>query len=173
MSDSSSVEHDSTTVENFMWALEGMGAFANVLLLPESPEVGGVATPAALVESGKSTSSDVPVGLPEDGEDVDEKGQGGNEMSEVFQRLVAKWRSETIFLSDLGVVVMHPAYQMIIGLGPVAIPLILKELQERPAHWFWALEYISRECPPTTEGQSFSEMKEAWLQWGREKGYTS
>ncbi|PWU20449.1 MAG: hypothetical protein C5B50_03840 [Verrucomicrobia bacterium] len=65
---------------------------------------------------------------------------------------------------------LHPAYQRIIGFGPVAIPLILRELEREPAHWFWALNAISGE-DPAPEGSTFDEAAAAWLKWGRERGY--
>ena len=92
------------------------------------------------------------------------------ELSELFSELAERWRRETIAYSDLQKKVLHPAYQRIIGLGPSAIPLILEELQRRPAHWFWALNALTAEDPAPT-GATFTEATEAWLNWGREQGY--
>jgi len=64
----------------------------------------------------------------------------------------------------------HPAYQQIIALGPPVIPLILRELRERPDHWFWALNAITGEDPVGPE-DDFDQAVEAWLRWGRERGY--
>jgi len=67
---------------------------------------------------------------------------------------------------------MHPAYQQIIGLGPPALPLILAELDRELDHWFWALKAISGEDPVPIESRgNMREMANAWLKWGREKGY--
>ena len=65
-----------------------------------------------------------------------------------------------------------PSYQRIIGLGPSAIPLILRELENEPGHWFWALAALTGENPAAqgTAG-NVDAMREAWLQWGRERGY--
>lgn len=67
---------------------------------------------------------------------------------------------------------MHPAYQRIIGLGPIAIGLILRELQERPEQWFWALKALTGEDPvsPQSRGQ-VAAMTAAWLAWGQQRGY--
>jgi hypothetical protein len=92
------------------------------------------------------------------------------EIAELFSELVQRWRRETVAYSDLQKKVLHPAYQRIIGLGPVAIPLILQELQQRPGHWFWALNALTDEDPVPPEA-TITEATEAWLNWGREQGY--
>ncbi len=92
------------------------------------------------------------------------------DLEQTFRALVEKWRSETAHFSLIFKKAMHPAYQRIIGLGPSAIPLILREMQQRPGHWFWALNAITGE-DPAQPGDSVEEAKRAWLQWGRKKGY--
>lgn len=89
-----------------------------------------------------------------------------------FAELSATWRSETAFTSSALQMATHPAYQEIIGMGRDAIPLILHELSERPAHWFWALRAISGENPvKAAEMGKFDSLVSAWLDWGRQKGY--
>lgn len=62
---------------------------------------------------------------------------------------------------------MHPAYQQIIGMGPDALPLILRDLADEPAPWFWALRAITGEDPvPEAERGDVDRMVEAWLSWG-------
>jgi len=39
--------------------------------------------------------------------------------------------------SSLRNMVTHPAYRQIIRLGRNALPLLLRELNERPDHWSW------------------------------------
>ena len=65
---------------------------------------------------------------------------------------------------------MHPAYQRIIGLGPSAIPLILRELQRQPGHWHWALQALTGE-DPAHPGDTVTQTAQAWLQWGKERHY--
>jgi hypothetical protein len=91
-------------------------------------------------------------------------------VEELFQELASQWRNETSHLSLAIKQVMHPAYQRIIGLGPAAIPLILRELQREPDHWFWALEAITGE-KPASPGSSVAQAAQAWLQWGKERRY--
>jgi hypothetical protein len=59
---------------------------------------------------------------------------------------------------------MHPAYQQIIGLGPAGVPLLLRELEREPDHWFWALRAITGEDPVPEEARGrLREMAAAWL----------
>ena len=89
-----------------------------------------------------------------------------------FHRLATQWRDECQLLSSTTAKAMHPAYQQIIGLGPEALPLILKELSETPGHWFWALKSITGEDPvPAADVGNIRRMTEAWVNWGRENGY--
>ncbi|MBI3735760.1 hypothetical protein HY256_04520 [Candidatus Sumerlaeota bacterium] len=81
------------------------------------------------------------------------------------------WKSETLFISSLTEITMHPAYQQIIGMGFAAVPLILKELAAAPNHWFWALTAITGENPASEVAQGrMDEMRDAWLKWGRRYG---
>lgn len=100
------------------------------------------------------------------------RGEAYAERERVFRRLAEWWRSETGLMSSIDDKALHPAYQQIIGMGPEAILLILRELQLRPAHWFWALNAITREDPINPEDiGNVKKMTEAWLRWGRERGY--
>jgi hypothetical protein len=64
----------------------------------------------------------------------------------------------------------HPSYRRIMGMGREALPLLLRELSERPDHWLVALNAITGE-DPAPEGGTFTEAVHAWLAWGAEKGY--
>ena len=89
-----------------------------------------------------------------------------------FPELLLQWREETCFTSSLADMVMHPAYQQLIGLGKPAIPLILEELREGPDHLFWALYAITGEDPvPADARGDIQRMTEAWLEWGSRNGY--
>ena len=90
-----------------------------------------------------------------------------------FEKLTAQWRAETRFLSSTTAIAMHPAYQQIIGMGPAALPLILRELDQRSDHWYWALSCITGANPvPSEQKGQHQKMREAWLQGAREQGYT-
>lgn len=89
-----------------------------------------------------------------------------------FLRLKEKWEEETAFLSSVSDIAMHPSYQRILGMGPVVIPFILREMGKRPSQWFWALKSISGEDPvPPKQRGNIIEMTKTWLKWGKERGY--
>lgn len=90
----------------------------------------------------------------------------------IFSELAKEWREATRLSSSLTDMFLHPAYQRIIGMGPKAVPMILRDLQFTPAHWFWALSAITGEDPVNPEDAGrLKKMTEAWLDWGRERGY--
>ena len=93
-------------------------------------------------------------------------------IEQTFQELAAIWWEETRFTSSVTAMVMHMAYQRIIGLGPAVIPSLLQELDRSPQHWFWALHAITGVDPvlPEHKGQ-VQHMVQDWLHWGRETGY--
>lgn len=93
-----------------------------------------------------------------------------DELEHLFSALVEQWRADTVLLSSVDKMAMHPAYQRIIGLGRQVLPLILRELQTQPDHWFWALHAISGE-DPVQPGTDFDKAVEAWLEWGRKRDY--
>lgn len=88
-----------------------------------------------------------------------------------FERLARQWKRETAVKSNLEEIVMHPAYQRIMAMGPAALPLILEDLKRAPAHWFWALHNL---VPPGTdpaEGAiTIAAARDAWLKWGMARG---
>jgi hypothetical protein len=93
------------------------------------------------------------------------------EVEATFQRLADEWSRHTQILSSVNEIVGHPAYQQVIAMGPIAVPLILRELQKRPAHWFAALREITGENPvPAEDAGRMRRMQEHWLNWGRERG---
>lgn len=89
-----------------------------------------------------------------------------------FLSLKKKWEANTAHLSSMTEMAIHPAYQQIIGMGSVAVPLILQELKKQPGHWFWALKSITGEDPVLPEHRGrIRQMTEAWLRWGEKHGY--
>lgn len=89
-----------------------------------------------------------------------------------FHDLKAVWEDQTAMLSSITDIAMNPSYQHIIGMGPVAIPLILHELEQKPTHWFWALKSITGEDPVAPENKGkIKAMAMAWLEWGKEQDY--
>ena len=94
-----------------------------------------------------------------------------NAQSDRFLRLAKVVREECAHLSTVREIVSHPAYLQIIGMGPPALPLIFKELEEAPGHWFPALRAISQEDPVLPGHRGIvDEMSRDWLDWARRKG---
>jgi hypothetical protein len=95
-----------------------------------------------------------------------------SELEQAFSELAEGWRQEIAIYSSVSKKALHPAYQRIIGMGPAAIPLILRELERRPEHWFWALTAITGVDPvPPEDAGNVRKMADAWLALGREQGY--
>lgn len=87
-----------------------------------------------------------------------------------FHRLVVEWRWDTQHTSSVKRMVSHPSYKRITELGCDVLPLLFRELNAHGDHWLVALNEITGQ-DPAPEGSSFTEAVEAWLAWGREKGY--
>jgi hypothetical protein len=97
--------------------------------------------------------------------------QPSRAMERRFADLVTWWRRDTEYLSSLTDIINHPAYQAIILMGTPAIPLILRELRERPDHWFTALRAISGNDPVAVKNRGdLDAMTKTWLEWGRARG---
>lgn len=93
---------------------------------------------------------------------------------ERFEQLRDNWKEQSRYLSNTAQMAMLWPYQQIIGMGALAVPLILAELRRETDHWFWALEAITGENPvPTENGGNVSAAAQAWLQWGRQKGFVA
>lgn len=94
------------------------------------------------------------------------------ELEMEFNHLAEEWRAETRMLSFVTQKSMHPAYQRIIGMGRPVVPLILRDLEQKPDHWFWALRAITGDNPVKSEQRGRMKlMAQAWIQWGKENGY--
>jgi hypothetical protein len=89
-----------------------------------------------------------------------------------FAEAAERWRSETKFLSSSTDIVLHPAYQDILGMGKKALPLIFRELASNGGRWFWALRHITGEDPVNEPDKGKTKvMTEAWLKWAKNNHY--
>jgi hypothetical protein len=91
------------------------------------------------------------------------------ELEQLFRGLVKNWEEETGGMSSTNRRYAHPSYQAILGLGTAVVPLILRELQQRPDWWFEALTALAKpKLNPVEPKSTFEEAVAAWLDWGRE-----
>jgi hypothetical protein len=95
----------------------------------------------------------------------------------LFRHLAESWHVERGATSSITEMSMCPSYQRIVGMGQVAVPLILTRLAEEgdePDHWFWALKAITGADPVSDDARGdLVRMAQFWLQWGRANGYAN
>ena len=98
--------------------------------------------------------------------------QEGVQVGKKFTRLRDEWKAQRGHEPSTMKVVMLPAYQKIIGMGPAVVPFLLRELETNLDNWFWALMSITEANPVPEEMQGDGEaMAQAWWQWAKERGY--
>jgi hypothetical protein len=94
------------------------------------------------------------------------------EVERRFLELATLWKQERGPWSSSARLAEHPAYRQIVALGPAVIPLLLRELERQPDHWFRALHALTAADPvPEASRGDLRAMADAWLRWGREQGY--
>jgi len=95
-----------------------------------------------------------------------------SDLESTFLQLAEQWRRETGMISLVTKMSVHPAYQRMIGMGQPVVPLILRELEQEPDHWFWALQAITGKNPVQSQQRGrLQQMASAWIQWGKDNGY--
>jgi hypothetical protein len=90
------------------------------------------------------------------------------ELEIIFNGLVKTWKEGTSGFSITTRRYAHGSYQAILVLGPDVVPLILRELQNRPDWWFEALKALTK-ADPTKPTDNFHDAVKAWLRWGKEQ----
>ena len=89
-----------------------------------------------------------------------------------FRRLEAAWQADIRYHSNPDKIISHPAFQEIIRMGQAVVPLMLRDLAERPRLWVWALPEITGANPVRPEDAgNISKMSQTWLEWARRNGY--
>ncbi len=91
-----------------------------------------------------------------------------------FRELKDQWNELMAYRSNVGRLRDHPVYQELLALGEPAVPLILVELERRPStSWFGLLGAITGVNPvPEQRAGRVEAMAAAWLEWGRQRGYS-
>jgi hypothetical protein len=97
------------------------------------------------------------------------------ELEQIFQGLAQNWREATGSYSLNMRRYAHPTYQSLmhtLGKENVddVVPLILRELQQRPDMWFEALKVLTK-TNPAQNSKTFDEAVTAWITWGKLKQY--
>ncbi|MGD0388713.1 MAG: hypothetical protein ABSC42_07135 [Tepidisphaeraceae bacterium] len=87
-------------------------------------------------------------------------------LSAKFHALVNDWEDAHLGRSTTDY--NHVAYAQIIGIGPQAVPLLLKKLEDGDGDWIYALKCITGEEADTPDMHGNADkVISAWLKWGR------
>jgi Protein of unknown function DUF104 len=128
-------------------------------------------TPVDLSEGTEVRIEPPPLGEPSP-VSTDRGDRTGDEVRGRFEALARRWKAETRRMATVREMVRHPAYREIIGMGDAAVPMLLRELERTPDHWFAALKAITAANPvPEDSRGDLRRMAECWIHWGRENGY--
>jgi len=91
-----------------------------------------------------------------------------------FQTLREQWHIERGVTSSIQEMCTTPAYLTIVGMGKLALPLLIAQLRsegDKPDHWFFALRCITGADPIAPEDKGrMTKMAKAWLAWADEQG---
>lgn len=94
------------------------------------------------------------------------------ELAKRFAELNAAWKEGTRFTSKIKTMKEHPAFREMVAIGEKAVALILNDLEKKGGFGFLALEEITGVDPLPHESQfNHDQLADAWLAWGRAKGY--
>ncbi len=98
---------------------------------------------------------------------------GAETLEERVNRLLARWREETAFLSSSSAMVAHPAYQELIALGSAALPYLFRDLERTgDGHLSRALTELTGANPVLPEERGrIRAIADRWLNWAREHGH--
>ena len=105
-------------------------------------------------------------------EKLETKKYNAEEAKKEFSNLASQWTQDVEGMSSTVEMVKHPAYQKIVSMGQAVVPFLLEDLRQNPIHWLPALRQITQENPVQPEQRGkIKQMAEAWLNWGKQKGY--
>ena len=137
----------------------GLVVFDEPASLPE-----GIEVQVSLVHSPTSV-------VPSQGDSL-LPGALNHSLERAFHQLAGEWKAATALTSSGTEMLLHPAYQRIIGMGAEVVGLIVAELRREPDHWFWALQAITGEDPVAAgDHGKIDRMTAAWLSWAGRHGY--
>ena len=91
---------------------------------------------------------------------------------ERFQEFADQWENDTVLLSSSDQATEHPAYQEIVDMGELAIPLILERMQSNSGHWIQALHDTTGADPvDVSDYGNIDAMEASWYEWGKTNGF--
>ncbi len=95
------------------------------------------------------------------------------EVRDIFHKHLEIWHKETCLSSRI--IIEHPSYLRIIGLGPAVLPHLFAEMQVRPGWYFTILRSIVDDNPKditNDDAGRLQSLTDKWLKWADENGYT-
>lgn len=85
---------------------------------------------------------------------------------QAFEEYSRNLKEQTRFSSRLADMFENPFHQKIIDLGKAVVPILIRELETDPDHWFYALYCITGENPiPDGHAGDLKAMTSDWLEW--------
>jgi adenine-specific DNA-methyltransferase len=88
-----------------------------------------------------------------------------------FRKLARQWTRDTALYSFIEQKKRHPAYSRIVDMGEIVVPLLLREMRDRPGFLANALAEITGADPIPEREATIEDVANAWVQWGRRNGY--
>jgi hypothetical protein len=88
-----------------------------------------------------------------------------------FEKLKAKWLSDTRLNSNSYLSTQHPAYLKILSFGQHIVPFLIRDLRDNKIHWFLALSTLTGVNPIQEQhAGKIDDMIADWLRWGEQNG---
>ena len=98
-----------------------------------------------------------------------------SDLGQKFDLLYQQWYNDTMMISNMTTILLHPSHLRIIGMGKDALPFILQKMADDPGsgHWFSALDAIVDDSPKELDEahNDGRKMRDIWVKWGKERGY--
>lgn len=92
------------------------------------------------------------------------------DLETLFDVLADLWIEQTQYESSFTYIFTHRAYQQILRLGTLIVPLALRRLEAEPERWTIALSSATGENP-VPQHASAEEAVDAWRAWAASRGY--
>ena len=92
-----------------------------------------------------------------------------------FDHLARQWLSDTRYSSSSRQMKDHPAFDVLVGMGPIAVEEIILRMKRGQLYqnWFLLLKALAGEDPvPTQYRGVVPEMAQAWIAWAEKKNQT-